>query len=223
MLSITKMMFYTELVLRLRHSNEWLYSIGFFILVVSLFPFAMTPDPHLLQKIIPGCIWIAALLASLLSIDFMFFIDWEEGNLDQLLLSPHPLALFITIKLIVQWLVAELPVIFLILPLSWLFQLSTATQLALIFGLLLGTPILVLLGSLGAALSLGLRQQGVLLSLLILPLTLPVLIFGVTIVQQTEAGLSIVGPCAFLAGICILALVCLPFVIAGALKIGLDD
>jgi heme exporter protein B len=218
-----KTMFHTEFILRLRYSNEWLYSIGFFILVVSLFPFAVTPDPILLEKIIPGGIWVAALLASLLSIDFVFFIDWEEGNLDQLLLSPYPLAFFISIKLMTQWLIAELPIILFIPFLSWLFHLSIAIQLALILGLVLGTPILILLGSLGAALSLGLRQQGILLSLLILPLALPVLIFGVIIVQQMQAGFSIVGPCAFLAGICILASLCLPFVIAGTLRMGLDD
>lgn len=215
--------FYTELLLLLRRSREWLYPIGFFIIVVSLFPLAFTPDPAFLQKYVPGCIWIAALLASLLSIEHVFYSDLEDGNLEQMVLSSTPLALIIAAKLAAQWLVTELSLVLLTPVLGLLFHLSVYITMVLCLSLLFGTPILILVGSLGVALTLGLRQQGVLLGLLILPLVTPVLIFGVNIVQQAQSGFSIVGPLAFLSGLSVLAITILPMVIAGSLRISLDD
>lgn len=215
--------FRTELLLLLRRSQEWIYPLGFFVIVISLFPLAFTPDPAFLQKYVPGCIWIAALLASLLSIEHVFFTDLEDGNLEQLLLSPSPLALIITAKLLAQWLVTEFSLVLLTPILGLLFHLSLTTIVALCLSLLLGTPILTLLGSLGVALTLGLRQQGVLLGLLILPLVTPVLIFGVNIVQQAQAGFSISPPLAFLAGLTMLAITTLPIVIATTLRVSVDD
>ncbi len=223
MLKAIGFIFYTEWLLLLRRSQEWLYPLGFFIIVMSLFPLAVTPDPIFLQKIVPGCIWIAALLATLLSIQSLFFTDIEEGNLEQWLLSETPLALLIFAKLSAQWLVTELPLVILTPLLGTLFHLPVTAILALCTGLLFGTPILTLIGSLGVTLTLGLRQQGVLLGLLILPLVIPVLIFGVVIVQQSQAGLSILGPLTFLAGLSFLAITFLPWAIAATLRISLDE
>jgi heme exporter protein B len=223
MLKAAWFIFYTELILLLRHSQEWLYPLAFFVIVLSLFPLAITPDPALLIKIMPGCIWIAALLANLLSIQPLFFIDMEEGYLEQCLLSQIPLHLFMLAKLSAQWLVSTLPLILLIPFLSSAFHLSVSASIVLCCTLLLGTPIVTLIGSLGAALTLGLRQQGALLGLIILPLNVPVLIFSVMIVQQSQAGLSIASPLAFLAGLSLLAITLLPWTIAVTLRISLDD
>lgn len=217
------LVFYTELLLLLRRSQEWLYPVGFFIIVISLFPLAFTPDPAFLQKYVPGCVWIAALLSSLLSIEPVFSSDLEDGNLEQLLLSATPLSWLLSAKLAAQWLVTEFSLIVLTPILGVLFHLSMTTTFILCLSLLLGTPILTLVGSLGVALTLGLRQQGVLLGLLILPLVTPVLIFGVNIVQQAQSGFSILGPIAFLGGVAVLAITILPTVIAGALRVSFDD
>ncbi len=224
MLKAAWFVFYTELILLLRCSQEWLYPLAFFVMVLSLFPLAITPDPALLIKMMPGCIWIAALLANLLSIQPLFFIDMEEGHLEQCLLSQIPLHLFMLAKLSAQWLVSTLPLILLIPLLSSAFHLTVSASIILCCTLLLGTPIVTLIGSLGAALTLGLRQQGtLLLGLLILPLVIPVLIFGVVIVQQSQAGLSIASPLAFLAGLSLLAITFLPWTIAVTLRVSLDD
>lgn len=213
----------SELLLLMRRSQEWLYPLGFFVIIVSLFPLAFTPDPDFLRQYVPGCIWIAALLASLLASENIFVSDIEEGHLEQLLLSQTPLTLLIAAKLYAQWLVTALPLLCLTPLLGILFHLPTATLIALCLGLLLGTPILTLIGCLMVALTLGLRQQGVLLGLLILPLVTPVLIFGVLMVQQAQAGLAILGPLAFLAGLCVLSLTLLPWTISSTLRISLDD
>lgn len=216
-------LFYTELVLLLRRSQEWLYSVGFFVIVISLFPLAFTPDPAFLQKYVPGCIWIAALLASLLAVENVFYTDLEDGNLEQLVLSQTPLTMIVIAKMCAQWIVTELPLILLTPILGVMFHLSASTIAALCASLLIGTPILTLIGSLGVALTLGLRQQGMLLGLLMLPLVTPVLIFGVNIVQQEQAGFSIAAPLAFLSGLSILAITALPYAIAATLRVGMDD
>lgn len=223
MLNAIKFIFYAEILLLWRRSQEWLYPLAFFLIVISLFPLAFTPDPLFLQKYIPGCIWIAALLASLLSIENVFLTDMEDGHLEQLLLSQIPLSLLLFIKLAAQWIVSELPLILLTPLLGILFHLSTFSIFSLCLSLLLGTPILTLMGSLCVAFTLGLRQQGVLLGLLIFPLVTPVLIFGVNIVQQAEARLSITGPFAFLAGLSAFAITVLPWTIAATMRVGMDD
>jgi heme exporter protein B len=223
MLKALSYIFYTEWLLQLRRSQDWLYPLGFFLIIMSFFPLAFTPDPAFLKKYITGCVWIAALLASLLSIENIFFSDLEDGCLEQQLLNPMPLAFITLIKIFAKWLCTELPLILLIPFIGLMFNLSWMTILVLVLSLLLGTPILVLLGSLGAALTFGLKQPGVLLGFLILPLTAPVLIFGVSLVQQAERALSIVGPLAFLAGLSLLAITLLPLAIAATLRIGVDD
>jgi len=223
MIKIPFYVFYTELILLLRRSQEWLYPLSFFVIIITLFPFAFTPDPVFLKMYIPGCLWIATLLASLLAIEHVFYTDMEDGYLEQLLLNELPFSLFIFAKLCAHWLVTALPVILLTPLIGCFFHLSFTTILILCFSLLLGTPILTLIGCTGVALTLGLRQQGVLLGLIILPLVTPVLIFGVNIVQQFQAGLSITGACAFLAALSILAITFLPGLIAFTLRISIDD
>lgn len=213
----------TELLLLFRRSQEWLYPLGFFVIVVCLFPLAFTPDPEFLQKYIPGCIWIAALLASLLSIENIFVSDLEDGNLEQMLLSPVSFTSLMFAKLIAQWLVTQLPLILLTPILGVMFHLSFSSIVTLVAALLLGTPILTLIGALGVALTLGLRQPGIFLGLLILPLATPVLIFGVSVVQQAQAGFAITGPLAFLSGLSVLAIVLLPATIAATVRISVDD
>lgn len=216
-------LFYMELILLWRRSQEWLYPLGFFLILICLFPLAFTPDPVFLHSFIPGGVWIAALLASLLSIQTIYVNDWEEGYIEQCLLGQVPLPLCLLVKLAAQWIVTELPLILLVPLIGLLFHLSAAVTLAIIGSLVVGTPILLLIGSLIAALTVGLRQQGVLLGLLMLPLVTPVLIFGVSMTQQAAAGLSIAGPLAFLAGLALVAITLLPVAIAATLRIGVDD
>lgn len=223
MLKAIRHVCYTELTLSWRRSQEWLYPLAFFTIVICLFPLAFTPDPAFLQKYVPGCVWIAALLASLLSVENVFLTDMEDGYLEQLLLARTPLTLVMGAKIAAHWLVTELPLIILTPILCVMFQLPLATTLALCLSLLLGTPVLTLIGSLCVALSLGLRQHGVFLGLLILPLVTPVLIFGVTIVQQSGAGLPVAGALSFLAGLSVLAVTLVPWAIAQAVRVSMDD
>ncbi|OGT45390.1 MAG: heme exporter protein CcmB [Gammaproteobacteria bacterium RIFCSPHIGHO2_12_FULL_41_20] len=223
MVTLLVRILWSDLLIFFRRAREWLYPLGFFIIVLSLFPLAMTPDPFLLQTLAPGIIWIAALLASLLALENIFVSDMEAGFIEQLLLNAHPLSLLLTVKIIAHWLVAEMPLILLMPLLGWWFHLSFAVSGMLMITLLLGTPIFSLLGMLGVALTLGLRSQGALLGLLILPLMVPVLVFGVGTVQQYMAGLPVLGNVAFLAGL-LLATGCgLPLAIAAALRISLDE
>lgn len=215
--------FKTEVNLLLRRSLEWIYPLAFFIIVISLFPLALSPDPTFLKKFIPGCIWIAALLANFLATENIFTRDLEDGNLEQALLSPIPLSYIMLAKVSAQWFVTQLPLILLTPLLGLIFQLSSFATLVLATTLLIGTPIITLLGTVIVVLSLGLRQQGVLLGMLLLPLTVPVLIFAVNIVQQAQNGISIVAPLAFLAGLLLISFSLLPFAIAMTLRIAFDD
>jgi len=218
-----KYIFYTELLLNLRRSHTWMYPLIFFLIVISLFPLAFTPDPKFLSNYISGCIWIAALFASLLSIENIFLADLEDNHLEQIILSTAPLSFIIYIKLFTQWLITQVPLILLTPCIGIAFHLNINTILILCMSLLLGTPILILIGCLSVALTLGLRQAGMLIGLLTLPLLMPVVIFGVLITQQMQAGLNIQGPLAFLAGILVLALTLIPFAIAHVLRISLDN
>lgn len=215
--------FYFECLSRIRYSHEWLYPLGFFIIVMILFPLAFSPDPQVLQQYVTGFIWIAALLASLLSINHVFAADIEDGYLEQSLLSGFPFTMNVFAKLCAQWLFGAVPLV-LLSPLAALFfHLQNNTLLPLVIGLLLGTPIFTLIGSLGVALTYGLRHQGVLLGLIMFPLVIPVLIFGINTVREAQENLSIIGGLCFFGGISVLAITLLPFVIASTLRISLDD
>jgi heme exporter protein B len=223
MLTSFNHLFYTELLLLVRRSQDWLYPLGFFVIVLCVFPLAFTPDPAFLEKYIPGCIWMAALFANVLAVETIFYTDLEDGHLEQLLLSEVPLTLLVLAKLAAQWIATSLPLILLTPLIGLMFHLSSNVIFAMCLGLLLGTPILTLIGCLCVALTLGLQQQGVLLGLLILPLVTPVLIFGVNIAQQAQAHFSIIAASAFLAGLLVLVITLLPWAIAATLQISLDD
>lgn len=210
---------WAELRLAVRRISEYLNPVFFFVLVVAFFPIAISTTPSTLQVIAPGVIWVTALLAALLSLERLFFSDYESGLLDQWLLSPYPLTVVIGCKLFVHWLLSAGPLL-LVTPLlaNW-FYLSPTASWILVASLLLGTPVLVLIGAIGSALTIGLGNQGVLLALLVLPFYVPVLIFGTGAVLAASAGLTYSGQLAMLGALFCLTLSLAPLAIGAALKI----
>ena len=211
-----------DLTLAWRRRADVLSTLFFFVIVVSLFPLGIGPETQLLRSIAPGVVWVAALLASMLSLGRVFSNDYQDGTLEQMLLTPQPLYLVVVGKVLAQWLVSEVPLV-LIAPLIGVqFDLPADTLLVLFFSLLLGTPVLSLIGSVGAALTLGLRGGGVLIALLILPLYIPVLIFGAGAVDASILGVSALANIYLLGALLALALVFAPWATAAALRISLE-
>ena len=210
-----------DLTLALRTRSEIANPLIFFIIIVSLFPLAVSPESGLLKTMAPGVIWVAALLSTMLSLDSIFRSDFEDGSLEQMLLSPHPMTVLVLGKIIAHWLVSGLPLIFLAPLLGVLLFLPTEAMPALLATLALGTPVLSLVGAIGVALTVGLRRGGVLLSLLVLPLYIPVLIFASNAIATAAADLSIKGQLYFLAAMFALALTLAPLATAAALRISL--
>ena len=211
-----------DLQIAIRKRSELLNPILFFILVVSLFPLGIGPEPRLLGEIAPGVIWVAALLATLLSMERLFRSDFEDGALEHLLLSPHALSLLALAKVLAHWLVTGLPLILVSPLLGVLLHLPAEAIRVLPLTLLLGTPVLSLLGAVGVALTVGLRRGGVLLTLLVLPLYVPVLIFGTAAVAAAAAGLPVSGQLALLGAMLALALTLSPLATAAGLRISAD-
>lgn len=208
-----------DLRLALRTRGELVNPLIFFVLVVTLFPLAVTPGSALLQTMAPGVIWVSALLAVLLSLDRLFKQDYEDGSLDQLMLSPNPLVVLVLAKVCAHWLLTGLPLV-LIAPLLGVFmQVPTDTLWVLIVSLLLGTPVLSLVGAIGVSLTVAVNRGGVLLSLIVLPLYIPILIFGANAIDVASDGMSVRGQLLFLASVLTLALSLAPFAIAVALRI----
>ena len=211
-----------DLLLAYRHRNELLNPLFFFILVVTLFPLGTTPEKTLLMTMAPGVIWVAALLAAMLSLDTLFRADYEDGTLEQILLSPHPLPVMILAKIISHWLVTGFPMI-LLAPLLGVFMYLPGEGLGvLMLTLALGTPVLSLVGAIGMALTVGLRRGGMLLSLLVLPLYIPVLIFSANAVDAHLADMVIKGQIYFLSAMLVLAITLAPVATAAALRISLE-
>jgi heme exporter protein B len=208
-----------DLKLGFRKRSELLNPIFFFILVVSLFPLGVGPSPKILAEIAPGVIWVAALLATLLSMEKLFRSDFDDGSLEQLLLSPHPLTLLVLSKVLAHWLMTGLPLLLVSPLLGVLLFLHPDAIAVLPLTLLLGTPTLSLVGAIGVGLTVGLRRGGVLLTLLVLPLYVPVLIFGTAAVSAAGAGLVITGQLYILAAILALSLSLAPLAIAAGLRI----
>jgi heme exporter protein B len=211
-----------DLLLALRHRGELANPLLFFLVVVSLYPLGVSPDPELLRKIAPGVIWIAALLAALLSLENLFRSDFEDGSLEQLLLSPKPLSLLVLAKVLAHWLVSGLPMLFLAPILALLFAMPGAAARILEITLAIGTPLLSLIGAIGVALTVGLRRGGILLTLLILPLYIPVLIFATNAVAAASASMPVEGQLYFLAALLVLALTLAPIAIAASLRISVN-
>lgn len=223
MLTAVRYIFYAECLIRMRRPQEWCYPIAFFLVTILLLPLAFTTDVSFLKQFLPGYIWITALFSCLLSLEQVFLSDSYEDFTSQWFLAEIPLPILITIKLLVHWLVTGIPIVLFALLLCVLFQLPSLTTFSLSLSLLLGTIILTWVGSLGAALTMGLRQQSTLLGFLILPLTIPILVFGISIPVQANAHLSVSGPFALLAALLLIVIVFLPLAIAGTLRITLSD
>ncbi|MEH6345887.1 MAG: heme exporter protein CcmB [Bermanella sp.] len=214
-------LFKRDMLLAFRSRGDLLNPLMFFLMVASLFPLAVSPDPKFLGQIAPGVIWVGALLATLLSLDLMFKSDFEDGSLEQMLLLPQPTLLFVLMKVLVHWLVAGLPLTLIAPLLGLMLGLPSGGFLPLVLTLLLATPILSLLGAIGAGLTVGLRKGGMLMPLLILPLYIPILIFASSAVQAGVLGNSYIGHMAFLGAYLALTLVIAPVASAAALRISL--
>ncbi len=210
-----------DLLLALRRRSEVVNPLLFFVIVVTLFPLAISPSQAVLQTLAPGIIWVAALLSTLLSLERMFRSDFEDGSLEQLLLSPCPPTILVLAKVLAHWLVSGLPLL-LIAPLLGVFlALPTEAMPTLLITLALGTPVLSMVGAIGVALTVGLRRGGALLSLLVLPLYLPVLIFAANAVAAAADGLIVTGQLYFLGGLLLLSCSLAPLAAAAALKISI--
>lgn len=208
-----------DLKLGYRNRSEILNPIFFFVLVVSMFPLGIGPSPDTLRSIGPGVIWVSALLATLLSTERLFRSDFDDGTLEQLLLSPHSLPLLVLAKVTAHWLITGLPLILVSPLLGALMHLPGDAVGVQMLGLLLGTPVLSLIGAIGVSLTVALRRGGVLLTLLVLPLYVPVLIFGTSAVLAASTGLPAGGQLALIGAMFALALTLSPFATAAGLRI----
>jgi heme exporter protein B len=221
-LSMFRWIVVRDLTLAWKSRVDVLSTLFFFLIVVSLFPLGIGPETHLLRLIAPGVVWVAALLASMLSLGRLFANDYQDGTLEQLLLTPQPLYLVVLGKVLALWLVSGVPLALMSPVLGIQFGLSGNTLFVLVVSLLLGTPVLALIGSIGAALTLGLRGGGLLISILVLPLYIPVLIFGSGAVDASITGLGLQGSLSLLGAVLVLSLVFAPWATAAALRISLE-
>ncbi|MEG9476504.1 heme exporter protein CcmB [Mannheimia indoligenes] len=211
-----------ELTIAFRKPSEILNPLWFFLMVITVFPILMGPNPELLGKIAGGIAWVAALLSALLSFERLFRDDYLDGSLEQLMLLPLGLPQVALAKVIAHWILTGLPLILLSPIAAILLSLETHVWWALVMTLLLGTPILSCLGAIGVALTVGLRKGGTLLSLLILPLFLPVLIFAAAVLEAATLNMGYSGQLAVIGAILAVTLTFSPFAIAGALRISLN-
>lgn len=211
-----------DLLLSVRRRSDVLASLVFFVMVTTLFPLGVGPEKNSLRAMAPGVLWVAALLASTLALGRLFSADLADGTLEQMALSSEPLAVIVAGKVLAHWLVSGVPLVALSPLLALQFGLAPDAIGVLALSLLLGTPVLSLVGAVGAALTLGTRGGGVLLSLLILPLTIPVLIFGAGAVGAQASGLGAEAHLLLLGGLLAASLALTPWATAAALRISLD-
>ena len=210
-----------DLILAFRDKTDFINSLIFFIIVITLFPLTFGTKSTIVNEIIPGMIWISALLATCLSLETIFRSDFEDGSIEQLTLSRYPLTLLVSAKIFAHWITFGMPLIIISLLMGIFLSLSNEIIMAIFITLVLGTPILSLLGSVMVALTIGLRG-GMLLNLLILPLSMPVLIFSTVAIQNAALNQSIIAETYFLAGILVLAITLAPLATAAALRIRLS-
>ncbi len=211
-----------DLILAMRRRSDVLSTLFFFVIVVSLFPLGVGPEMATLRTIGPGVLWVAALLASMLSLGRLFSSDYADGTLEQLLIAPQPLSLMVLGKVLAHWLSTGAPLVAIAPLLALQFDLPANASMVLTKTLLLGTPVLSLIGASGAALTLGVRGSGALIALLVLPLYVPVLIFGAGAVEAELTGLGAGANLSLLAAFLVLALLLTPWATAAALRISLD-
>jgi len=221
MLSAIKTIVWRDLVFYARNRSELISPLMFFIMVTALFSIALGAQPANLNWAAAGIIWVAAILATLLSLDRIFRADFEDGIIDQLLMSPYPLPVLVCAKSIAHWLAIGLPLVIVTPILAMLLQIKPATINILCITLLLGTPALSLIGSIGVSLTIGLKRGGMLLAVIVLPLYIPILIFGSGGIVAAAYGQSAIGHLALLLAILILATLLAPFAVASALKVSL--
>lgn len=221
-MSIVKATFRRELLIAFRSPGEIINPLMFFVIAVSLFPLGVGADQGILSEIAPGVIWVTALLAVMLSMDSLFRADYEDGSLEQLLLSPQPLYFIILAKVCSHWLVSGLPLVVLAPIFASMLALPDVGIIPLTISLLIGTPILTMLGAIGMALTVGLSKSGLLLAVLILPLYIPVLVFGTGVVNSALNSSGIAGLMALLAAMLVLALCLAPLAIIAALRISVS-
>ena len=210
------------LTLAIRHRAEMINPLLFFVLVTSLFPLGIGADPKLLQAVGPGVIWVAALLAALLSLEGIFRSDFEDGTLEQFLLSSHPVSVLVLAKVLAHWLITGLPLLVISPLLGVLLGLPGDAIMILLITLTLGTPVLSLIGAVGVALTVGLRKGGMILSLLVLPLYVPLLIFAASAVDTAAAGLPVTAHLSLISALLLLSLSLSPLATAAALRISLS-
>jgi heme exporter protein B len=211
-----------DLLLAARNRGELVNPLLFYVIVAMLFPLGVSSDPETLATMAAGVLWIAALLATLLSLDALFRSDFDDGSLELIMLSPHPSVILVLAKVLAHWLVTGLPLLIATPLLAVLMAVPDAAKGTLWLTLALGTPVLSLVGAIGVALTVGLRRGGALLSLLVLPLYVPVLIFGANAVRASAAGLPVTGQLYMLSAFLVLALSLAPLATAAALRISID-
>ena len=211
-----------DLLLARRRQVEALLPLGFFIVAAGLFPLGVGPEPQTLRQIAPGVVWVCALLAAMLSVTQMFTSDHADGSLEQMLLAPQALVSLVAGKVFAHWVTTGLPLVLAAPLLGVLFDMSAPAIATLVLTLLIGTPVLSLLGAVGAALTLGLRSGGALVFLLVLPLTIPTLIFGTGAVAAVEGGLSPRAHFSLMGALLIFTALGAPLATAAALRISLD-
>jgi len=222
MISVMIASLHRDLLLVMRRKSEVLTALFFFVIVTSLFPLGIGSDPGLLRKIAPGVIWVSALLATLLGLQRILASDYADGTLEQMALSPAPLSAIVAGKILAHWLVCGLPLVVLAPVIGLQFDLGGSAVGLVMLTLLLGTPTLSMIGAVGASLTLGARGGGALLSLLVLPLYIPVLIFGAGAVNAQIAGLGAEGHLSLLAALLIFTAVFAPWVAAVSIRISLE-
>jgi len=211
-----------DVLLAARRRGDWLTAQFFFVMVVSMFPLGIGPEPGMLRVIGPGVVWVAALLACLLSLGRLYADDYRDGSLEHMLLAPYPNALLALGKALAHWIINGIPLLLIAPVLGIQFGLPAEALLILVLSLAIGTPILSLLGGIGAALTLGLRGGGVLITLLILPLYVPVLIFGAGAVEGAMSGTGSEAHLSLLGAFLVMALLGSPWVTAMALKVSVE-
>ncbi len=211
-----------DLTLAMRSVGQWLNTLFFFVIVVSLFPLGIGPGPQTLATIAPGIIWVSALLSMMLSLDSLFAHDFNDGTLEQLVISGQPLSVIVIAKVLAHWSTGGLPLVLLSPLLALVMQMPSSAYGVLVISLAIGTLSLSFIGAIGAALIVSVNQGGVLLSLLVLPLTVPVLIFGSGAVSSSSMGLPISTQISVLAAVLALAVSLAPLAIAAALRVGVS-
>ena len=211
-----------DLLIALRNRAEFANPLLFFVLVITLFPLALGTSPDLLARIAPGIIWVAALLAAMLSLDSIFRSDFEDGSLEQMLMSAHPVALLVLAKVTAHWLLTGLPLLIVAPLLAEMLGMPAQAQLTLWVTILIGTPVLSLVGSVGVALTVGLRKGGIILSLLVLPLYVPVLIFAASATENAVFGFDVSAQIYMLLAFLCLAISLTPWATGAALRMSVS-